>query len=274
MSFEKFSEAGKKIFYDHYFDADDIVSYRYDVGAKATRGAILEKMTIHKGTILEIGTGISSLLLDLQQEPFDCFGIDISEPTITKIKHWFDTVKASAQFFTANAEALPFGDSFFDSIVSSHTFEHIKDDARAFSECTRVLKPGGELILFVPGRIDGTATIQEWESLGHYRSYNRARMEALAKSSKGTMELESIEYVHKVHNLVWNRLKNVFRWVNYPFKKWVMRDGKSYEHRFVYQKIALPVLMKTLSFFDSFTKNKQKNFLGAEFNVLVRFRKI
>lgn len=45
---------------------------------------------------------------------------------------------------------LKFPDNYFDVILSSDVFEHVRDDTKAFLECYRVLRPGGILILQVP----------------------------------------------------------------------------------------------------------------------------
>lgn len=145
--------------------------------------------------------------------------------------------------------------------------------ARTTKECARILKPGGELIFFVPGRIDGSATKEEWLKLGHYRSYNLERFKSLEKNVQDSLCLKTVLYPHKIHNLIWNKLKHFFRWANYPIKKWIMRDNKTYEIRPIYNKFILPFTARSLDFFDSFTFKTEKNFCGAEFNVLVRFEK-
>jgi len=45
---------------------------------------------------------------------------------------------------------LPLPDSAFDSILCSDVLEHIADPFALFSELVRVLKPGGNLLVFVP----------------------------------------------------------------------------------------------------------------------------
>lgn len=48
----------------------------------------------------------------------------------------------------APAEALPFADSTFDSALAVYVFCSVRDPARSLAEIERVLKPGGELLLY------------------------------------------------------------------------------------------------------------------------------
>lgn len=49
-----------------------------------------------------------------------------------------------------DATRLTFADGSFDVVTSNQVFEHVDDDLKAYSECRRVLKPGGALIFTVP----------------------------------------------------------------------------------------------------------------------------
>jgi SAM-dependent methyltransferase len=44
----------------------------------------------------------------------------------------------------------PFPDNHFDLIISNHAFEHLTDVVMAITECYRILKPNGRLIINVP----------------------------------------------------------------------------------------------------------------------------
>lgn|GEM_PF-2648089 len=267
---KQFQEEESQQFYDHYFDTADYEVFRHDIGSFCTRNIIIKQIQHQQGTLLEIGTGISTMLEDLPQ--FERFGIDISDNTVAQVRNHFQKTGINAQVMVADAQSLPFASNSFDVIVSAHTFEHIKHDDKAFQECARVLKPGGELIIFVPGRIDGTATQSEWEKLGHYRSYNCQRFIDLVQAEP-SLQMRSLFYPHKIHNLVWNRFKHAVRWINYPIKKWILRDNKTYEIRPLYQNVFMPALVKTLDCLDQLTSKQEKNFCGTEFNVLACFVK-
>ncbi|MCF7800272.1 class I SAM-dependent methyltransferase [Candidatus Babeliales bacterium] len=258
-------------FYDNYFSGQDFATYRYDVGSFCTRKAIISQISHKSGNLLEIGTGISSLLIDLQN--FNCHGIDISGKTINFVQNLFRQIDKKAILKVGDATKLPFESNFFDTIISSHTLEHIKDDFSVIKECARVLKNKGELIIFVPGRINGLASKKEFLKYGHHRYYNLKRFKELEAFVYPELKITNIFYPHKIHNLIWNKLKNLFRCTNYPIKKWILRDNKSYEFRPTYQKIFLPTISTTLDALDKLTMHSEKKFFGTEFNVLVKFEK-
>lgn len=51
----------------------------------------------------------------------------------------------------ADAHALPFDDDGFDAGVSFQVFEHVRDPGRCLRELARVVRPGGALVVTVPG---------------------------------------------------------------------------------------------------------------------------
>ena len=45
---------------------------------------------------------------------------------------------------------LPFRNGSFDAVISTYAIEHLVEPARAFSEMTRIIRPGGRVILISP----------------------------------------------------------------------------------------------------------------------------
>jgi len=62
---------------------------------------------------------------------------------------------------TADLTRAPFEDNTFDLIICSHVLEHIPDDATAFAELYRILKPGGHAMLLTPYALDGKGTDED-----------------------------------------------------------------------------------------------------------------
>ncbi|MBA2561162.1 MAG: class I SAM-dependent methyltransferase [Propionibacteriales bacterium] len=74
----------------------------------------------------------------------------------------------------ASALALPFPDDTFDVVGAFDVLEHCEPESVAIRELTRVLAPGGRLLMSVP------AYQWAWSDhdvrAGHYRRYTRARL--------------------------------------------------------------------------------------------------
>ncbi len=77
-------------------------------------------------------------------------------PNVTR-SEYFDDLKPGEQkdgIICQNLEALTFGDSSFDLIISEDVFEHIQDYKKGFAEVYRVLKPGGCHVFSIPFYFD------------------------------------------------------------------------------------------------------------------------
>lgn len=71
---------------------------------------------------------------------------DCSEDKQAHMNHWLQPHSLHHQDLTQ----LTYSDESFDYILSFDCFEHIPDYKKAFSECFRVLKPGGKMLWSVP----------------------------------------------------------------------------------------------------------------------------
>lgn len=72
--------------------------------------------------------------------------VDCSKKKQARMNNWLYPHKLHHQDLTQ----LTYTDDTFDYILSFDCFEHIPDYKKAFSECFRVLKPGGKMLWSVP----------------------------------------------------------------------------------------------------------------------------
>lgn len=73
-----------------------------------------------------------------------------------------------------SALQLPFADASFDVAVAFDVVEHCRDEDDVLSELTRVLRPGGHVLLSAPAY--QWAWTQFDDDVGHYRRYTRRRL--------------------------------------------------------------------------------------------------
>lgn len=92
--------------------------------------------------ILEVGCGRGHLTKRLRELGADAVGIDANPYAAAEA--------VTEGVSTADAEALDYPDDSFDKIVSVHAIEHIPNIEAAFSEMSRVLKPGGKALFIYP----------------------------------------------------------------------------------------------------------------------------
>src|SRR5689334_7513549 len=100
------------------------------------------------GRILEIGVG-TGLSFDDYDETTEITGIDISEPMIARAH---ERVKSGRYPFVKelrvmDAHALAFADASYDCVVGQFVITLVEDPERVLSECARVLRPGGQIVL-------------------------------------------------------------------------------------------------------------------------------
>jgi len=97
------------------------------------------------------GTGIQSLLL--ASLGYRVVGIDIARELLLRAASKSRASHASAQFAEADVEHLPFGDRKFDVVCCcGSTLSFVPEWRNALGEFSRVLKPGGLLLLEVENR--------------------------------------------------------------------------------------------------------------------------
>ena len=100
------------------------------------------------GSILEIGVG-TGLSFDDYDATTEITGIDISEPMIARARlraasGRYPFVKGLA---VMDAHDLRYDDASFDCVVGQFVITLVADPERVLSECARVVKPGGQIIL-------------------------------------------------------------------------------------------------------------------------------
>jgi phosphatidylethanolamine/phosphatidyl-N-methylethanolamine N-methyltransferase len=150
------------------------------------------------GKILEVGVG-TGLSFDDYDRSTEITGIDLSAPMLAKARAKI----ASGRYPHVNgvlqmdAHNMTFADATFDCVVAQFVITLVADPERVLSECCRVVKPGGKIILVnhLYSERGVAAAVERWAAkktrkLGLRPEFPFARLAAWASSNSGARLVE------------------------------------------------------------------------------------
>lgn len=106
----------------------------------------IEGMAAHladypKGRLLDIGCYRGEFIYHMSQSGWDVSGVEFSQTPPNLF---------SQDIYYGDLAAAPFAASSFDVITIWAVFEHVYDPSKVLREVSRLLKPGGRVIILVP----------------------------------------------------------------------------------------------------------------------------
>jgi 2-polyprenyl-3-methyl-5-hydroxy-6-metoxy-1,4-benzoquinol methylase len=138
-------------------------------------------------SILDVGCGTGSILRSLRHRGFrNVHGLELSEYAVRRLS---DEGIAMSKGSLLN---MPFPAARFDAAIASEVLEHVILRNRFLRELTRVVKPSGKILIFVPDNCLGP--IDEPEHVTKYDA------RSLRKFLSKFLTIESITSMVEAHN--------------------------------------------------------------------------
>lgn len=97
--------------------------------------------------ILECGCGPGGIISKLDMKSFRLTAIDINRRHLLKGRQ---DIGPTVFWLQADAEMLPFRDQSFDLVYCVGVLSYLQEDERAIAEISRVVRPGGAVIIALP----------------------------------------------------------------------------------------------------------------------------
>jgi ArsR family transcriptional regulator len=125
--------------------SDDLERY-YSPGRTWQSLALGVAALLELGDVLDVGSGDGAAAAQLA--PY-CRSLTLVDTNPRAIEAAAERVARHphVRAQVADAHALPFSADAFDTVLLFHTLTYAENPARALSECARVLRPGGKLVL-------------------------------------------------------------------------------------------------------------------------------
>jgi ubiquinone/menaquinone biosynthesis C-methylase UbiE len=136
---DKAFKISEEEFRETYRRISDVAFERETDLNEASVRRILEE--VHGPRVLEVGCGRGYLASRLAKQ-----GLDITVADIV-IQEPVKQITPMIQYIESSIEVLPVGDYAFDTVICTHTLEHVRDLSGAVAELRRVAR---RMILIVP----------------------------------------------------------------------------------------------------------------------------
>lgn len=132
-------------------------SYVWRAGQERRLGMIARWAALDDACVLIAGCGVGMYAAEIgRRYRARVEAFDIEQERVAEAR------ETTPHALVAAAEAIPYADNRFDTILSHEVLEHVQDDRAAVREMMRVLRPGGRVVIFVPNRW------YPFETHGHY----------------------------------------------------------------------------------------------------------
>lgn len=151
---------------------------------------ILELLGDPRGRrVLDVGTGDGTYAIEAARRGGIVTGVDVQPEMLDAARARALAEGVEIRLRESQVEALPFDDASFEVILAVTLLCFVSDAGRAVREMSRVLAPGGRLILGELGRFSvwaATRRIRSWlgsSTWQHARFRSRGELEALARDA-------------------------------------------------------------------------------------------
>jgi ubiquinone biosynthesis O-methyltransferase len=115
---------------------------------RVERRLILELVGDARGRrVLDVGCGDGGLAIEFSKRGAAVAAIDASTSMIEAAKQRAESQRVDVDFRIATAQRLPFPPGHFDLVVAVTILCFVDNAAPVFAEMTRVLRPGGRLVI-------------------------------------------------------------------------------------------------------------------------------
>jgi 2-polyprenyl-3-methyl-5-hydroxy-6-metoxy-1,4-benzoquinol methylase len=96
------------------------------------------------GRLLDVGCGNGRFIQEMKTCGWEVEGVDFDPKAIDKMR------KQGLTVYAGDLRDIAYAQDTFDAITLSHVIEHLFNPIEILTECKRILRPGGQLVVVTP----------------------------------------------------------------------------------------------------------------------------
>jgi 2-polyprenyl-3-methyl-5-hydroxy-6-metoxy-1,4-benzoquinol methylase len=154
-----------------------------------------------KGRLLDVGCGNGTFLDQMRQLGWEVTGVEPDGEAVSVAVQ-----KLGLEVFHGSLEEAKFPEGHFDAITMNHVIEHVSDPIALLTECRRVLRPRGKLVVATPNiRSLGAHVFGEyWRGLEVPRHLFLFAPQALRACAKvAGLTIQDLRTTAKIASSIW-----------------------------------------------------------------------
>lgn len=139
--------------------------------------------------VLDLGTGTGYVAFEIAKryKLVQVIGLDIVEKTLEKnVEKAKEEHLSNIKFMSYDGMNFPFDSNTFDIVVSRYALHHFPNIEKTFTEISRILKPGGQLLISdpTPNDNDISGLVDDYMRMkpdGHIKYYTKSEWKLLGE---------------------------------------------------------------------------------------------
>ncbi|MGE5072404.1 MAG: class I SAM-dependent methyltransferase [Anaerolineae bacterium] len=135
-------------FWDKVYDQDDVRGARYTQRMKLALACLDAAALPADGAVLDAGCGAGRVGMEVMRRGYQLYGLDFSHGMLARAREIHKGMSGLVlRLAQGDVESLPLGEACFDAVVCLGVISYLPGLDKALGEMSRVLKPGGILVV-------------------------------------------------------------------------------------------------------------------------------
>jgi SAM-dependent methyltransferase len=173
------------------------------------------------GDVLELGVGAGIQVQFYKKQATSIVGVDYNEALLDSFKRIHPEPFIESLHCDLRGDWAEIGNRQFNTVLALDVVEHFEDDLGFLKKATPLLREGGSIIIKVPAQSELFSSVDE--ASGHFKRYNPACIEELARSLGLT--LRKVEYMNPVGAWLYQRKRGEKKNFSKTIPPWALRTG-------------------------------------------------